>query len=111
MTDELQVGDEIVEAIAIRVAERLRIDLVPSSRMLTAQEVAAQFGLSRAWVYQHAKELGVTRIGNGRRPRLRFDAAEVARRLDPPNDAAKPRRRKRSSQPDGLLPVYGRPPS
>ena len=106
------VDDEIVEAIAIRVAEHLRLQPLPTPHMLSAQEVAAQYGLTRAWVYAHADELGAKRIGGGRRPRLRFDAAEVARRLVPPDPErpAKPRRRRgrRPAADDRLLPIYGR---
>ena len=49
--------------------------------LLTAQQVAARFNVDRSWVYAHADELGVVRLGDGPRPRLRFDAAVVAQRL------------------------------
>jgi hypothetical protein len=52
-------------------------------RLLTAQEVAARFNVDRSWVYAHADELGVIRLGNGPRPRLRFDAVVVAQQLLP----------------------------
>jgi hypothetical protein len=50
-------------------------------RLLTAQQVAERFNVDRGWVYAHADELGVIRLGEGPRPRLRFDAAVVARLL------------------------------
>ena len=52
-------------------------------RLLTTQEVAVRFNVDRGWVYAHANELGVIRLGTGPRPRLRFDAAVVAQRLLP----------------------------
>ena len=45
--------------------------------LLTAAEVAASFGVDRSWVYAHAGELGVVRIGHGPRPRLRFDPVVI----------------------------------
>jgi hypothetical protein len=48
--------------------------------LLTAAEVAARFSVDRTWVYSHARELGVVKIGSGPRPRLRFDPAVVAQR-------------------------------
>ena len=51
--------------------------------LMTAQEVAARFNVQRSWVYAHADELGVVRLGRGRKPRLRFDPAVVAQQLLP----------------------------
>ena len=45
--------------------------------VLTAAEVAKQYGLSRGWVYKHAHELGGQRMGNGPKARLRFRARDV----------------------------------
>src|SRR3954447_13086676 len=59
-------------------------DLAPASRadrLLTARDVAVRFNVERSWVYAHADELGVIRLGLGPRPRLRFDAAVVAEGL------------------------------
>jgi hypothetical protein len=33
--------------------------------LLTAAQVAKQYGLSRGWVYKHARDLGGQRIGHG----------------------------------------------
>ena len=49
--------------------------------LLTAQQVAERFNVDRSWVYAHAEELGVVRLGHGPRPRLRFDAGVVAQLL------------------------------
>ena len=41
------------------------------------------FNVARGWVYAHADELGAIRLGDGPRPRLRFDPAVVTQRLQP----------------------------
>jgi hypothetical protein len=83
-----------VERLAIRTADligqRLRLTApIPTGpheapRPLTAAEVAARWSLHPNWVYKHARELGAIPLGDGRRPRLRFDPDEVARRLNRP---------------------------
>jgi hypothetical protein len=72
-------------------------------RLLTAQEVAARFNVDRSWVYAHADELGVIRLGNGPRPRLRFDAVVVAQQLLPAAPAGSSPPRGTNSVP--LLPI------
>lgn len=49
--------------------------------LMTTREVAARFNVERGWVYAHAGELGVIRLSDGPRPRLRFDPVVVAQRL------------------------------
>jgi hypothetical protein len=90
-------------------------------RLLTAAQVAAQWGVDRSWVYDHADELGVRRLGTGVRPRLRFDPVAVAAYLnggdttappavDPRRRAADGRRSSRSASDCAeLLPIRGRP--
>jgi hypothetical protein len=51
-------------------------------RLLSAAQVATRWGVDRSWVYDHADDLGVRRLGTGVRPRLRFDAAAVAAYLE-----------------------------
>lgn len=46
--------------------------------LVTASQLAAGLGVARAWVYEHAEELGVLRLGRGSRPRLRFAPRIVA---------------------------------
>jgi hypothetical protein len=70
-----------VQALAREVAALLRSDAAMSGKLLTARQVAARFNVDRGWVYAHAQELGALRLGNGPRPRLRFDPAVVAQRL------------------------------
>ncbi len=66
-----------VRAIAREVARHIE----PDHRLLTARDVAATYNVARGWVYAHADELGAIRLGDGPRPRLRFDAAVVTQRL------------------------------
>ena len=71
-----------LEAIAREVAQLLGRDDQPGAHgLLTARQVAARFNVERSWVYAHADELGVVRLGQGPRPRLRFDPAVVAQHL------------------------------
>lgn len=88
-------------------------------RFLTAAEVAERLGVTRAYVYEHAAELGVVRLGGGRRPRIRFDPRildralrgnESAQREEPRPERNEPRRRKserRRRASYELLPVRG----
>jgi hypothetical protein len=113
-----------IEAVAARVVEMLegRHLVAPAvPQPLTAAQVAARIGRSRAWVYDHAAELGVFRlgeVGEGKRPRLAFDVSKVetyvsSRSAVVKSDAAKPapdqarrRRRKDSGRSSvRLLPV------
>jgi hypothetical protein len=82
-----------IEAIAREVAQLLGRDDQPGAYgLLNARQVAARFNVERNWVYAHADELGVVRLGRGPRPRLRFDPAVVAQHLlaRPPRAAAAP---------------------
>jgi hypothetical protein len=71
----------ITELLSPRAASAPR-ERYPSGRLLSAAEVSEWWGVSRGWVYQHASELGAVRIGDGERPRLRFDPDRVAERLN-----------------------------
>jgi hypothetical protein len=94
-----------------------------STRLVDAGTVAAALSTSRAWVYEHADELGATRLGEGARPRLRFDldaacaqfACLSSERSQPANgeqpraisaggDGGQPRRRRSTA---ARLPVTG----
>jgi len=121
-----ELTPEAIEQIAHRVAELLRHDpsdgaaSTPgmSARLVDASQLARQLGLTRAWVYEHANELGAITLGDGPRPRLRFDPEIAAQALharqrteparpQPASDATRPgrpRRRPPSTVP--LLPVY-----
>jgi hypothetical protein len=83
---DLRLDPGSIEALAHRLAELLspREPQRPRAQLITAEEVARWWGISRRWVYDHADELGAHRLGGGRRPRLRFDPDEVAERLGEP---------------------------
>ncbi len=84
---EVRLAPESIEALALRLSELLGPPEEPGfadegeRRMLTAEEVSRLWGVSRRWVYENARALGVRRLGDGPRPRLRFDPEEVADRL------------------------------
>jgi hypothetical protein len=110
----LLLSPVIVEAIAQRVAELLRTDLGLTPRFLTPSQVAERFAVSRKWVYDHADELGATRLGHGPRARLRFDSKIVSQTLERQNAAssegAKPQDASsvsESGRTGALLPIYG----
>lgn len=88
---ELRIAPESIEALATRLAELLG-ESTPEpvraaetkKKMLSPAEVSEHWGVSRVWVYRHAEELGVRRLGSGPRPRLRFDPEEIEERLGAP---------------------------
>jgi hypothetical protein len=119
---------QAIEQVAQRVAQLLRHE-PPSpagaqddthtarARLLTADQLARHLGLNRAWVYEHAAELGAIQLGDGPRPRLRFDAQLAAqalqarRRRNEPTAAGekphpRPTRRRRTPSNVPLLPVH-----
>jgi hypothetical protein len=71
------LDDEDIEAIADRVAAKLRL---PTDGLVGVRDVARALGMSRAWVYRNADELGAQRLGGGRKPALRFDLARTLER-------------------------------
>jgi predicted DNA-binding transcriptional regulator AlpA len=106
-----EIADRLSDAIVERVVEAIRAEgIIPQGRASTpwldAKEVADLLGVDRDWVYEHADELGASRIGSGPRPRLRFPP-DILERLDghrassePANEPAQ--RRPKSS---GLIPI------
>jgi hypothetical protein len=81
--------------------------------------VAGYLGVHPSWVYEHADELRVRRLGTGPRPRLRFSLDDVDEALtcymsrgsvEPEASSHAPRRRRRAA-PVGtaapLLPIRG----
>jgi hypothetical protein len=124
VTDPARLHPADIEAIASRSAELVLEALgrnVQADRptLVDAAGIAAQFGVDRSWVYDHADELGAVRLGDGPRPRLRFDPATVMVALDgrnagddldtdeSPDVASLPgrRRRNRPSTEIPLLPI------
>jgi hypothetical protein len=99
-----------VEAIAQRVVELLREER--PAELVNVAGIARRFGVSRDWVYAHADELGVVRLGSGSRARLRFDPQKVEDRLAEATriNGSPPRRPtlKRRGRVE-LLPIRGKP--
>ena len=123
-----------VEAVALRLAELLaellaefladRASPAPPPALVDVAEVARRYGVSPWWVYDHADELGVVRLGTGKRAHLRFDLERVAeamtsrprsKRSDTPpspgpDRQASGRRPRRLGTEAPLLPIRGEPP-
>lgn len=83
---ERTLSDADVAALADALAPRLADALAQTPpaqapRLAGAAEVAMRFGVSRDFVYANADRIGVVRIGEGPRPRLRFDLDAVAEQL------------------------------
>jgi hypothetical protein len=108
-----------VEAIARRVVELLERRGLQRRELVDAAELARRFGIERSWVYSHAIELGAVKLGDGPKPRLRFDpqiAARVLRRVGEESAADPPARSgERAGQPSAsggsrvrLLPIRSR---
>lgn len=101
--------DQLVEALANRVAALLRAELEAiaegladghvDGRPLTVGEVAQRFGVARSTVYSHWREWGGYKLGTGPGATIRFhqnslpDRAADAKTAEPA--ASKPRRRRR----------------
>ena len=64
---------EFVEEVAQRVVELLLEAGGPAQRYLTAEQAAEVLGVSRSYVYDNAETLGAFRLGDGAKPRLRFE--------------------------------------
>lgn len=74
----MTLDQEDIEAIAQRLAQLLE-DARPSPyRLLDAKQLADALSVSLDYVYAHAVELGVMRLGDGPKAHLRFDL-ETAR--------------------------------
>jgi hypothetical protein len=75
--ETMMLDDEDIEAIADRVAAKLRLR---TDGLVGVRDVARALGMSRAWVYRNADALGAQRLGSGRKPALRFDLARTVER-------------------------------
>ena len=82
MTDPARLHPDdlaaLIEATARRVIELQHEHEHARRRFLTVGEVAARLSVSPEWVRDNADRLGVIRLGDGPRPRLRFDPDAVA---------------------------------
>lgn len=99
MSERLHPGD--VDAIARRVAELLAGNAPPRPRLVDAAELAELLDVSRAYIYEHAPELGAVRLGDGKRGRLRFDvdAARAAVTRDHATEPSAPAPRRTTTRP------------
>jgi hypothetical protein len=86
-------------------------------KLLDAAQLGRRLGVTRAWVYEHATELGAVALGDGPKARLRFDPAiaeqvlEARRRGTAPTpskpDSTRTRRRRQPAAADiPLLPIH-----
>lgn len=103
--------EQIAELVANRVAERLRGEFI-GRELIDAAEVARRFSVSLDYVYDHADDLAVVRLGSGPKPRLRFDSAKVVERLggsssEKSQHKVKPVRSVRNKGDVSLLPIRG----
>ena len=108
------LDDEDIEAIADRVAAKLRRPV--GVGLIDADEVAQLLGVTRDWVYANKQRLGAVAIGDGEKPRLRFDVEKVravmAEGGQPHPEEPAPRRRgrpRKSTLPAGVKPIRARP--
>lgn len=74
---------------------------VQDDRLWTAGRVAAHYDVAVRFIYQHADELGCVRLGDGARPRLRFDPDVVRERWPRVGGTSEsaPTRRRAASRP------------
>jgi hypothetical protein len=101
VTPARNLTDADVDAIATSIARRLA---APGERWLTTEQVADLLGVSVDFVYEHQRDFGVRRLGDGKRARLRFRHDLVLEGLDrisgnvvPPASAPRRRGRPRTS--------------
>jgi hypothetical protein len=94
-SSRIKLDAQTIEAIARRVVELLERRGLQQRELVDASELARRFGIERSWVYSHAIELSAVKLGNGAKPRLRFDpqiAARVLRKVDERSAADPPTR-------------------
>jgi hypothetical protein len=110
-----EVVDRLAEKVAAllepRLVEALTIHAEESAGSLVdASTVADALGVTRAWVYEHSDELGAVRLGEGDRPRLRFDVEVARERMGAASPPPRRSNGSRSPRPSTapLLPIRGR---
>jgi hypothetical protein len=74
-------AEEQLEQLADLIAGRLANTPILRQSLVDAATLARQLGVSRATIYEHARELGAVRVGGSARGRLRFDPEQVRRIL------------------------------
>lgn len=117
----VELTPEQLELVAERVAALLRPQVPGVAPLVDAARVAEALGVSRDTVYDHAAQLGGQRIGDGERPRWRFDleqalaawsdrsSSEGSQGATSPASTGRSRRRRQSGKGSGrrLLPIHG----
>ena len=72
---------ELIDAVARRFLELVReagtAPGIAPPDLLTVAEVAERLKMSPKWVYAHQRRLGVIKLGDGPKARLRFDPRAV----------------------------------
>lgn len=99
----MTLDDEDIQAIAAAVAEALQA--VTPRRLVDAETAAKALGISKAAVWRNASQLGGVKIGDGPRPRWRFDLDTLGRQAEDTPTAPRPRRHRHTSKDTQLLPV------
>lgn len=112
LEDTLTLSDEQLEHLADLVAVKV-VEMRPAGKpMLTVEDIAMTFRVSRAWVYENARRLGGVKLGAGERSPIRFDPELVAAAMRPVGEPpaasalAPPARTPSRKPPKRLLPVY-----
>ncbi len=87
--------DAIAERAAMRVVQLLGPPRAVAGQLVDPKELAGTLKVSVDYVYAHAVDLGVMRLGDGPKARLRFDlqTAQTAMRArkQPPSTTARRR--------------------
>ena len=89
--------DGDIEAIAEATAERLAevLSAAPGTfALVDARQLARDLGVSLAYVYAHAGELGAMRLGVGPKARIRFDLDRARQALEAKAGRSNGRRRR-----------------
>lgn len=106
------LADQIADRVAFRLGPQLgrlaaSTDSAPARELWSAHRVAAHYGVSLSFVYQHADELGCVRLGGGSCARLRFDPVAMQARWPQIGGALpseRPRRRRSRPSPPPTTP-------
>jgi len=111
VTEPVTLAPESVRAVAHAVV-KLLADTPPAGRLVDAATLAGILGVERSWVYDNAERLAAVRIGDGDRPRLRFNVERALTAWSqhepaPKPTTAKPRPRAPRDT-TALLPIRGR---
>lgn len=116
-----ELTPDAIERVAQRVVQLLHHQSHPidedlgSPDLLDAGQLARRLGVTRAWVYENAAQLGAIPLSDGPRPRLRFDlviakqAFQARQRRSEPaatREKPQPTRRRRTPTTVPLLPVH-----